>query len=1583
MSEEYEIDEAAEQLSADELEQLKQEELQSYYASIEARTDRVFSELDEIASGGSDDSDDNSLVKLSEIKYKNPLNPKTRKNLVQANFLEKTIGRSPQMSATVGKRWISIQAYNYTAFNDSNTANYQTRGAVIKVTKRPFGGAHAIYGGTGIGYDEVVSVEDITQYGSSNYSWAGGTPPNHPTKLTTIYTAEHIILEYNSTSFTTNAGVYNYETQNGAFEVDLMVVFNSGHVEYFTSQGIDPENGPILVPVGIQYNNKLIYNNIWTNAQLSQLPAEDQNVQACEMRGYNNGYYSTSANMLRSIWDTDDYGILTRFKPIHNPAGTLIEAGFWDDYLTTTTYQGQSYSVLNPLYLVNRPDILSDILGYNGIVNPNKNEMQKQTIARLDVFHYISGSGWRDNIGGYDASWFRANYTADGLGWNVYYDNGNYTNGAGTSYDAIYGNVKDALDQQYYFTSTTYYSENILPCTLLSGYKIIAACMTTGDPNYYLTTGKDCYGVTIAATNLPGGANYNAGNVIYVHSSFCCTGCLLYGPITTSNANWNTNDGTVSWCMCNSNNTNPTGTIFSSGSFYTITVTNSSGASVGTVPPAGGTTFTDPTCDTTNASNIVTCNSSVKIMPGMWVTGTGIPTTVPSGPQANSPLIQDKVFVGAITVGSVGIDVTEFTLVDGYGQPVTATATNTDTTFTFAMGKEGTIGALAPNNVSNPYYRMCILDSSGCESCLVFVIYGTNAAPSGCTDSSAVNYNNAAVVDDGSCILCNSTTGLLEDPGGTNTTPLFDTLLANATSATWGGSSHNSDGTLAVSATPIAAVINYMVFDANSKFEILLYKTVNQGDPTTAAGAVQIGGIINAGTLNTVTVASHNFTGLAYGYYTIRVRYVDDNDVATLENCFTEFYGVVQAEVCDDANNSAYMTTPIDFALRDSNPALCTGTSDCCILTSPLRSTGDGMGTLCEPMLVSQLTCDPRRDVTVEWFYSSNGTTYTSLGGYNLGLIYTTNTFLYATSGNSLTGTNWFTVDGYYKVKITATVPSSNPADTCIEEQIIYAQVPTYGCPDPTAHNYDPSADCPGPCAYPSWDCDQATGTCIDPWNGTLTNYVAGPFNCLNGPGCCNSSCQPPTVDGCTDTCATNFDPTATSDDGSCMYTACLDPLAPNTNQNCCNQNYYSPSQIIGPDNSCCLTPCANQLTVGSTVGDAGGTCTTFVADGTVILNVTISWTIIPLTGANLWTWKLFDSTYTNLIYTDPVLYAFQVSTTTTTSPTDPSYGVPGLAPGTYVAELTDNLGCVTLYTFTVSSTSSKVGCTDPDALNYDPNAVCDCCCQLEGCMDPNSVNYNPNATIPGQCDYPDVPPSPCIPDSLSDNKTKLKACLAQKGTKWLNEYKMGRGNDCSLMNKWKLILINYLLDQTDLSCLFNCADIGTPPVTAVQDCNALWVAGGPSTGLNHNTNHLGGSIVNSGEGTTITQYDGYPLGWFGQDPSSNPANNFTYVGDVVKFDLPTGHPLATWLNGTIWTLSSPVPNSPTGLHTGCERAKITHYTQCLDYRTVSVTTNINYYDKFINFVNKFCADCNIKTLKDTTQPVTAATTKRTQTKNY
>lgn len=69
---------------------------------------------------------------------------------------------------------------------------------------------------------------------------------------------------------------------------------------------------------------------------------------------------------------------------------------------------------------------------------------------------------------------------------------------------------------------------------------------------------------------------------------------------------------------------------------------------------------------------------------------------------------------------------------------------------------------------------------------------------------------------------------------------------------------------------------------------------------------------------------------------------------------------------------------------------------------------------------------------------------------------------------------------------------------------------------------------------------------------------------------------------GCTDAAATNFNPSATSDDGSCIYAACTDPAA---------INYTEPAFNIVTDNSLCLyADCLLDASLENTSQGDGGT---------------------------------------------------------------------------------------------------------------------------------------------------------------------------------------------------------------------------------------------------------------------------------------------------------------------------------------------------------------------------------------------------------
>jgi hypothetical protein len=169
--------------------------------------------------------------------------------------------------------------------------------------------------------------------------------------------------------------------------------------------------------------------------------------------------------------------------------------------------------------------------------------------------------------------------------------------------------------------------------------------------------------------------------------------------------------------------------------------------------------------------------------------------------------------------------------------------------------------------------------------------------------------------------------------------------------------------------------------------------------------------------------------------------------------------------------------------------------------------------------------------------------------------------------------------------------------------------------------------------------------------------------------------------------------------------------------------------------------------------------------------------------------------------------------------------------------------------------------------------------------------------------------------------------------------------DDCSIMNTWKVILIKYLLESHggELECLYNCA--GAPLVAAGEEddrCTTAWNDGGPSTGLNHAG--IAGSIQGSDGGTIVT------------DPSLFfVVSNTIYLNDWIQMP-----------SGKIWQIVAPTilatfggynPETPQGQASG-------HWAECkqspfTSINSIIASNAVNYLDNFINFVNKFCADCN------------------------
>ena len=1045
------------------------------------------------------------------------------------------------------------------------------------------------------------------------------------------------------------------------------------------------------------------------------------------------------------------------------------------------------------------------------------------------------------------------------------------------------------------FWQTIIYADNLSPCPVVQA-PAYDVCLTSGTPNYYLTTCLDCNGAVIPTNDCNGtnGATFNDGG--------CCVDCSwMTAQVIGADATFGNQDGEIFWDAANpAASLTLAGTPWSSGSAYTVTLTTSNGVVIANQPPAGGTTF-NVNVTTVNGVQEVTIPSNAQVSTGMLVSGAGIPLAS---------------YIGPITAGAQHVNVTKFLLVNVTGASVVATAGAT-VAGTFSTQIRSSFANLLPNIVgglgSGTYYTLCVTDNLGCVECSNITL-GQSAAPTGCTDSTALNYDPSAITDDGSCILCDAGTGQITDISGGMNGPLFPSSVDSVLDATVNGSNvPQSDGQFSLTAFMQNTAAFYLEVDGTQSYTFTLYDLTVAADPTSIISTVatQAGLAVTTFGPN----PNHTFTGLAYGHYAIKVELVDSDEVHGLEACYEYFYGTVKVPVCDDVTATNYNSSSVPADFQISDPSLCTFASACCGLDSIAEATNKHGGTPCNPALYSAIGCDPGAiSVSGQWLL--NGTAIPN-SAFALGAVAGTGPTLILQDSF---GTNLYTVSGTYTLEITSTYSSAPDCTTSVVGAFVY---PICGCTDPTALNYDALATIDdGSCIYPSWDC--INGLCSDPGTGT------GQYNSSNGGlSGCQAACTP-IVPGCTDPCANNFNPVATIDDGSCLYKACLDPAASNQYWSC-DCNVSKPSATIA-DPGCCTYPCA----VGPTVSiwsqvDSTGTCTVPLPDGDIRFEVTLN------NGAIGFYFEIFDSIGTTSVCATTNFYNAPFVTPLVTT----MCGI-GLAAGNYQYLITDNLGCVTMASFTINTTSPSQGCTDPAADNYDPAAACDDgTCVYCGCMDPLATNYNPNAVCDdGSCIYV-IPDNPCIPPSIDRRILEITACLSEKGTTWLNKYKIGTADDCTIMNKWKLIFIQYLLTQKGLTCLYNCADEESMDLASLTNCSTAAATGGPRTGLNDQA--FAGSSYSLALGTTV----------------DNPAlffvpGNTLFFGDVITFTDSAG-------NSIVYQMVSPGscingcedPQTATGITSG-------NWVQCVPSNNVTITNTTNYIDIFINFANKYCRDCKI-----------------------
>jgi len=598
----------------------------------------------------------------------------------------------------------------------------------------------------------------------------------------------------------------------------------------------------------------------------------------------------------------------------------------------------------------------------------------------------------------------------------------------------------------------------------------------------------------------------------------------------------------------------------------------------------------------------------------------------------------------------------------------------------------------------------------------------------GCTNPAACNFNELATSDDGSCILSGD--------------PCDDGLASTENDAI--GSDCNCSGILVVEGCISPVACNY---DSDATVDngtcVFPGDDCNDGDPSTINDIIDSECICagfpmadvdgctetnacNFNPLATIDNGSCYFVGDACSdgiAVTVNDQYNDD--------CVCQGEIIMDVFGCMDATACNYEVT----ATIDNGSCLYTG--DAC---------DDGNPETIDDVIVADCYCEGQI-VTVL------GCTVTSACNYNAAATIEDGSCIFpgesCDDGNSSTendvlnaeclceGTTIVNIEGCIDAtacnyEVTATIDSGDclyvgdpcddgvaattgdviVADCYCEGELVVVQ----GCTANQACNFNSAATIDdGSCIFPGDVCDDANPETL--------------FDLITADCVCEGTAVTD-VPGCTNVLACNYNPAATVDNGSCysIGDACSDgngaTVNDQYNDDCVCQGETVPD-VLGCLNidACNYEPSAN-VDNGSClfVGDACDDGNAETIGDVILAECYCEGTILVIEGC----------TVAEACNYDPAASIDNGSCEFPGGSCDDNNPATGL--DVY------NSDCV--------CEGAPAGCTDPDALNYDPNALVDngtCEYTVLGCTDSEACNYNANANtddgscVPAGCNDPEA----------------------------------------------------------------------------------------------------------------------------------------------------------------------------------------------------------------------------------------------------